>query len=246
MYKDSIFIEESEKLINSSLMNDEIEDENGIKISKITIDAKTAKNINRSKGRYITITYNKETAANVVENIIDTITKSFEDLFEYMKIPKKKKVLFVGLGNKDVTSDKFGYLTIEKIEATNKTYKIYKDTQGSTNINSVDFTRALSELLEPDLVVVFDALKAEHITRLGNTIQLSTAGMYPGSALSNKLSEISKKTIKTNVICLGIPTIINMKDITDNNPDLLVSSKDIDKVVDNMSSLLSIVINRLF
>lgn len=246
MYKENIFIEESEKLINSSALKEENEDENGIKVSKITLDAKTAKAIEKNKGRYITITYKKENAGKIVEELINTIVKSIEDLQEYLKIPKKKKVLFVGLGNKDVTSDKFGYLTIEKIEIANKNHKIYKDTLGITNINSVEFTRALSELLDPELVVVFDSLKAEHITRLGNTIQLSTGGLYPGSALSQKKCELSKKTIKANVICIGIPTIINMKDITEENPDLLVSSKDIDKVVDNMSSLISIAINRLF
>ncbi len=246
MYKENIFIEESEKLINSSALKEENEDENGIKVSKITLDAKTAKAIEKNKGRYITITYKKENAGKIVEELINTIVKSIEDLQEYLKIPKKKKVLFVGLGNKDVTSDKFGYLTIEKIEITNKNHKIYKDTLGITNINSVEFTRALSELLDPELVVVFDSLKAEHITRLGNTIQLSTGGLYPGSALNQKKCELSKKTIKANVICIGIPTIINMKDITEENPDLLVSSKDIDKVVDNMSSLISIAINRLF
>lgn len=246
MYKENIFIEESEKLINSSALKEENEDENGIKVSKITLDAKTAKAIEKNKGRYITITYKKDNAGKIVEELINTIVKSIEDLQEYLKIPKKKKVLFVGLGNKDVTSDKFGYLTIEKIEIANKNHKIYKDTLGITNINSVEFTRALSELLDPELVVVFDSLKAEHITRLGNTIQLSTGGLYPGSALSQKKCELSKKTIKANVICIGIPTIINMKDITEENPDLLVSSKDIDKVVDNMSSLISIAINRLF
>ncbi len=246
MYKDNIFIEDSEKLINSSAVSEENEDENGIKISKVTVDTKTAKLINRNKGRYITISYDKDKAGEIVEELINAILKAFEDLFNYLKVSKKKNVLFVGLGNKDVTSDKFGYLTIEKIEVTNKMHKIYKDTLGITNINSVDFTRALSELLEPDLVIVFDSLKAEHITRLGNTIQLSTGGLYPGSAISEKKCELSKKTIKSNVICIGIPTIINMKDIIEDNPDLLVSSKDIDKVVDNMSSLLSIAINRLF
>lgn len=246
MYKDNIFIEGAEKLINSSDFGENVSNENGISVSKITVDSKTSKSLGRNKGIYITITYDKESAPNNVESLISEITSSFEDLINYLKVPRRRKVLFVGLGNKDVTSDKFGYLTIEKIEVTNKMYKMYKDTLGVTNINSVDFIRSLTEILEPDLVVVFDSLKAEHLSRLGNTIQLSTGGLYPGSAVSLKKCELSKRTIKTNVICVGIPTIINMKDVTDNNPDLLVSSKDIDKVVDNMSSLLSIVINRLF
>ena len=123
---------------------------------------------------------------------------------------------------------------------------MYKDVEGLTNIKSVEFTKAMSELVEADLVLVFDSLKAEHISRLGSTIQISTGGLYPGSAVSSKKSELSKRTIKRNVISIGVPTIINMKNVEDNNPDLLVSTKDIDRVVDDLSSILSISINRLF
>ena len=212
MYKDNIFIEESEKLINSSeLTEDSTETESGIKISKVTIDAKTSKVIDRNKGKYITITFDKENVAKIVEELLDIITNSLKELMEYLKMPKANKTLFVGLGNKDITSDKFGYLCIEKIDITNKMYKIYKNTEGVTNINSVNFTKAISELVTADLVVVFDSLTASHITRLGNTIQLSTGGLYPGSGISSKKMELSKKTIKTNVISIGIPTVINMK-----------------------------------
>lgn len=247
MFKDNIFIEESEKLINSSEINqkEDIVNDN-LRVTEIELDAKLSKELGRNKGKYITITFDKENITENIENIIALIKTSLENILKYLHLTKKSKILFIGLGNKEITSDKFGYLCIEKIGISNKTYKIYKDVEGLTNIKSVDFTKAIAGLINADLVIVFDSLKAEHIERLGSTIQISTGGLYPGSGVSDKKSELSKRTIKTNVICIGVPTIINMKSIEENNPDLLVSSKDIDRVVDDLSSILSISINRLF
>lgn len=247
MHKDNIFIEESEKLINSSeIQNKEEIIEGDIKLNEIELDSKMSKELGRSKGKYITISFDKNSITDKIENLITLITSSIENMLEYLKLSKKSKVLFIGLGNKDITSDKFGYLCIEKIGISSKTYKSYKDVEGLTNIKSVDFTKSLVEIVNADLVIVFDSLKAEHESRLGSTIQLSTAGLYPGSGVSTKLNELSKRTVKTNVICIGVPTIINMKTFGENNPDLLVSTNDIDRIVDDLSSILSIAINRLF
>lgn len=246
MFKDNIFIEESEKLINSSMLTSNDVVENNIKVSEILVDAKMAKSIGRNRGKYITISFDRDNVTNNLEKLIDFISSSFSNLIKYLKLSGKIKVLFIGLGNKDITSDKFGYLCTEKIAVGENSYKLYKNVQGITNINSVDFTRHMAQMLEVDLVIVFDSLKAEHLTRLGNTIQLSTGGIYPGSALSEKKSELSKRTIKTNVISVGVPTIINMKNIGKDNPNVIVSTKDIDRVVDDLSSVISIAVNRLF
>lgn len=246
MFKDNIFIEESEKLINSSELNTKKTEVGSLSITEIEVDAKQSKEIGRNKGKYITIAFNKDTLCDEIENLIETLITSIKSILTYLKLKEKVKVLFVGLGNKDITSDKFGNLCIEKIAVSTKTHKVYKDVEGLTNIKSIDFTRAISELVGAELVIVFDSLKAEHIERLGSTIQISTGGLYPGSAVSDKKQELSKKTIKTNVISIGIPTIINMKSIENNNPNLLVSTKDIDRIVDDLSSILSIAINRMF
>jgi len=116
MFKDSIFVEESQKLTLN---------EDGIKINKVTLDSKSAKIIDREKGKYITISFDRDNKLNV-ESLINEIKNAFLDLMEYLKVPKNAKVLFVGLGNKDVTSDKFGYLFIEKTEFFNKEFKNIK------------------------------------------------------------------------------------------------------------------------
>jgi len=243
MFKDNLFLEDSEKLINSSELNTKKENINEIIKEEIEISSKEAKIIERNKGKYITISYKKDIDSNTLEELITVVSSSIKNMIEYLKLTPKNKVLFIGLGNKNITSDKFGYSVIEKIAVSNKTFKIYKDVEGLTNIKSVDFTKVLAEKVEADLVIVFDSLKANNLERLGTTIQLSTGGLFIGH--NNKKYELSKKTIKKNVLSIGVPTIINMKDIENINPDYLVSTKDIDEIVDNTSSIVSIAINRI-
>lgn len=245
MYKDNIFIEDSEKLINTSEINSKKEEKNGITIEEVELNSKEAKQINRNKGKYITITFKKDMNSETIEELINSVTTSIKTMLEYLKITEKAKVLFLGLGNKNITSDKFGQSIIEKIGVVNKTFKIYKDVEGVTNIKSLDFIKAISELVEADLVILFDSLQANHVSRLGTTIQISTGGLTISSG-NTKKQELSKKTIKKNIISIGVPTIINMKSVAEKNPDLLVSTKDIDEIVDNTSSIISIAINRLF
>ena len=246
MFKDNILIEESEPLINSNKLTAKEETKSIFKINEINIDHSKSKMINRNKGKYITILWEKSDISSCVEDLIEIISNKIKELTETLKIDKNKKILFCGLGNKEITTDKFGYLVIEKLVAGNKLYKIYKDVEGLTNINSVKFIKAISDMLEVDLVVIIDSLKATHIERIGTTIQISTGGLYPGSALNEVSKEISKKTLKKDVICIGIPTIINMKEVKKENPDLLISKINIDHYVDDLSSIISIALNRMF
>ena len=57
---------------------------------------------------------------------------------------------------------------------------------------------------------------------------------------------VKPETIRKNVICIGVPTIINLENVNPNNPDMLVSTKDIDLVIDGLSSIISMSINRIF
>ncbi len=242
MYKDNIFMEEAEKLINSSKLGGITTTNEGFKVSEIKVDGKLGKNINRNRGLYTTITFDNSTISKNLEEFITLIKEKLESMLKFLSIKKGDKVLFVGLGNKEVTSDKLGYLTIEKIAVSNKVYKIYKDVYASTNIKSSLFIKSLVSALDARLVIIIDSLLANNIERLGNTLQLSTGGLN----ISSKKEEISKSTIKCNVISIGVPTLINLKNIKVSNPNLLVTTNEIDRIVEDLSSILSIVINRIF
>ena len=241
MNKDNLFIEDSEILINSSKIALKKEISENISITKIDLSKEEGIKINRNKGLYTTIFYNKEAMKDEIEQLIEIITKSIKESLDYLNINKKSNILFVGVGNKNLSVDKFGYLLIEKIVVSNNYYKVYKDIKSYTNIETTTFIKSLVKALDIDLVIIIDSLKAENIERLGTTIQISTSGIKP---LLSK--EINKKSVSAHVISIGVPTIINMKSINENNPSILVTTDNIDEIVDNSSSILSIAINRLF
>lgn len=240
MKKDYLFIESNENILNSSSIVSKKDVTENLKITDIELNKEEAKKLKKDQGKYITIFYDKIAVTKEIEKLIDLVEDSIKKTLEYLKLNKNSNVLFVGLGNKSLMVDKLGYLTIEKIALNNHCYKIYKDVESLTNIDTVDFIKSLVKLLDVDLVVIFDSLKATSIERLGATIQISTGGMM----INNKM--LNKKTIKCNLISIGVPSIIDLKSIAEDNPKLLVTVDLIDEIIETSSSLLSIVINRLF
>ena len=159
MFKDNLFLETSEKLANLSEITNKNKINEDIFISEIDIDNKLSKQINKIRGKYITISFNKNRLNKNIEKLIGVLNDSISNTLKYLGINKKSKILFVGLGNKSITCDSLGYHTIEKIGIEGSLYKIYKDVEGITNINSYEFIKSISNTLEIDLVVIFDSLK---------------------------------------------------------------------------------------
>lgn len=240
MYKDKMFLDCSENLINLSSIKESVDLNECISYNEITLNSIDSKKLNKSKGKYITIKFNNKNLDKYLEDLINLIEKSIYKLYSYLNIKKNPKMLFVGLGNKDYACDKFGYKIIEKIDININNYKIYKDVIGKTNISSVEFIKNLLNIVDVDLVIVFDSLMSKDKELLGTTIQLSNTGLSPGSAFGSKVVEINKKTIKKPVINIGIPTIINLQD-----DNLVVTTNNIDDIVENLSTIISIAINRI-
>ena len=61
----------------------------------------------------------------------------------------------------------------------------------------------------PDLVLVIDALAARSIKRLNRTIQISNAGINPGSGVGNYRNAIQEENLGVPVIALGVPTVVD-------------------------------------
>jgi len=246
MEKESIILESANTLINSSKLTEKKRINNGISVSEIDLDKKVAYKLGKNKGKYITVYFDK--LNGLVEILIKEIEKAIKDSMKYLNVKKTDKILIVGLGNKNITSDSLGYLVIEKMDIEKNTYKIYKDVEHLTNINSTFFIKNLSKTLDVNLVIIIDSLAAKNLERLNKTIQISTGGIKPGSAFSKKMDEISEITLKVPVIAIGVPTIINIKDLLkeDLKEDLIVTEKNIDLEIDNIASMISIALNRIF
>ena len=191
---------------------------------------------------------------------------SFNDLINKNYIKKKlitninyfinnknyKHIFIVGLGNENNTADSVGPKTINKIringyyeklgiKTNNKVYALEPGVLINTGIEVNKIIKSIVKEIKVDLVILIDSYVTKDFKYLNKSIEISNEGLIPGTGLSNN-SKIDYKYLKTDVIVIGVPTAIELK----NNSYFLLSSKDIDFYVDNISSIIADAINQLF
>ena len=99
-----------------------------------------------------------------------------------------------------------------------------------------------------------DALAARSVERLCRTIQLSNAGIVPGSGVGNHRFALDEQTLGVPVAAIGVPTVVYgatlAADLLGHEPqglgaagDLLVTPKDIDSQVADLSKVIGYGIN---
>lgn len=104
--------------------------------------------------------------------------------------------------------------------------------------------------------------------RLNQVIQVSDAGISPGSGLGNERKELSKEYLKVPVISIGVATVVSLtsiiKDYIDSKPidresygmlnsglnksedkRVYFTSNDIDYTVEILADIISSVINEI-
>ena len=66
------------------------------------------------------------------------------------------------------------------------------------------------------------------------------SGIAPGSGVKNKRREISKATLNTEVIAIGVPTVT---EYPDDNENLIVTPKECDILTDKLSEIIARFLN---
>lgn len=222
----------------------------GMNLRKINVDSVLSKKINKSIGLYYNI--DNIDYLNKKRGIIKLLSLTIFDCLENLNLKKNSSVLVVGLGNDNITPDSLGPLVINKIEVNRHYEHIEKYTisamcpgvMGQTGMESSEIIKAVVDDFKPDLVIVIDALACNHPSRMCHSIQLTTAGINPGSGIGNKRKEISKKILGVNVLALGIPTVSDIDCFVDMKNDFFVTPKDIDIAMDILSSIVAEGINK--
>ena len=232
----------------------------------ITSNVKKCKNtkittitVNNSKyisGEYITIEFK-----DIFDiNLKNDITKCIKYLFKKNNIKDNSSVLVVGLGNEKSTPDSLGPLVVDNIIVTRHLEVIGINSKrivsalkpgvtGVTGIETKDIIKSVVDKIKPDALIIIDSLKSGSIKRLNKTIQLTDTGIHPGSGVQNKREKIDKETLGIPIIAIGMPTVCDIKtivkEITNKNikNNMIITSKDIDFIIEKMSDLLSISIN---
>lgn len=144
-----------------------------------------------------------------------------EELARMLQPSPDAPVLAVGLGNRNITPDALGPAVIDKTLVTrhmlqsdyadsgmNSVCAVAPGVLGVTGIETVEVVESLVKKLHPCAVLCIDALAARDFGRIGCAVQISNAGIQPGSGVGNHRRALTRESLGTEVIALGVPTVI--------------------------------------
>lgn len=226
-------IEKEEHLYGVHLLT-KLNKENDIKETKIVIENEQgAKSMGKPIGSYVTI--ESEELRRSDDSFHEPMSRALHrNLVRLMG--NSKKILVVGLGNREVTPDALGPLVVENLAITRHLIReglmdanieisaISPGVMAQTGMETQEILKGVVERLKPNLVIAIDALAARESGRLNKTIQISDTGITPGSGVGNHRMAINEETIGVKVIAIGVPTVISVPTIVNDAMDVMVNA----------------------
>lgn len=229
-----------------------------------------AKAMGKPIGTYITLE-----APRMSEPDEDYHREVSEKLAGYLKklldVKNEKSVLVVGLGNREVTPDALGPEAVNHLRVTRHVVREYgkaafarekvqlvstivPGVMAQTGMETLEIVRGIVAETKPDQVVVIDALAARSSKRLNRTIQISDAGIQPGSGVGNHRNSLTRETIGIPVLAIGVPTVVYAATIVyDATGDrssvppglngMFVTPKNVDEMIRRLSFTISEALN---
>jgi spore protease len=239
-----------------------------LSIHRITVtDSRGEQAIGRPRGQYLTAQMEPEALSDS-----QWIFRSATVLAQLLRpmLPAKGTVLVAGLGNRALTPDALGPMTLEHLMVTRHLIDIMPGefghlrpvcalaagVLGSTGMETVEILRGAAQRVEPSAIIAVDAMASRSLERLCRTFQLSDTGIAPGSGACNPRQELNAHTMGVPVIALGVPTVVEARTLAmelvpdgqldeKSTPDagMLVSPKDIDLQVAKCAKVLGYALN---
>lgn len=136
--------------------------------------------------------------------------------------------LVVGLGNRELTPDSLGPRVMQHILVTRHLFTqlpelldervqpvsvLAPGVMGSTGMETGEVVQAVVQRVRPGCVVVVDALAARSTSRILNTVQLTDAGVSPGSGVGNHRDALTRETLGVPVVAVGVPMVVHASTI---------------------------------
>ena len=236
-----------------------------ITITKVRIETqKAAKTMGKPRGTYISIE-----ADQMMEEDSDYHREISEIFSEQLKnfLPKqyqKKKILVIGLGNREVTPDALGPKVIDQLFITRHLLEefgkymveleeccsisgVVPGVMAQTGMETVEILQGVVAQTKPDIVIAVDALAARSIKRLNRTIQITDTGIIPGSGVGNYRNAITKEHLGIPVIAVGIPTVVDAATIVaDFCTGLMENKQELEEMEETVRGMIPPKLNAMY
>lgn len=211
-----------------------------VDITKIEIENESqSKAAFRPCGKYISIE---------AESVLDPTANSDEEIAAIAVelsalLPEQGTVLAVGIGNEALAADSLGAAAISAMCAGSffgrRLCCLSTGVCGKTGFSPLEMISSVIEMTKPAAVVLIDALAAEHISHIGKTVQLTDAGICPGSGAGREKFELSAAVLGVPAIAVGMPTVIGYP-AQEQGKTMLVAPCDIDVTVKRAARLIAL------
>ncbi len=193
----------------------------GYPVTKVEIlDDKGAQTLGKPVGTYLTLDLTAYWQRK--EDYFDRAVRALGAELKKM-LPGDGAALVIGLGNRAMTPDAVGPLTLESVLITRhlraampKQFGGFRPVSafsvgvlGTTGVESAEAVRGLVKEVEPDFVIAVDALASRRTGRVCATVQLSDSGIVPGSGVGNHRSALNKESLGVPVFAVGVPTVVD-------------------------------------
>ena len=144
---------------------------------------------------------------------------------------------------------------------------------GITGVETGEIISGIVDRIQPSLIIAIDSLAARSLDRVRTTIQIADTGIAPGAGIGNKRKALDRETLGVPVLALGVPLVVyastiaqdlmeealqkstqdvavksKMNDILKGmmdteGADMIVTPKEIDKVVDDLARIIADALN---
>ena len=256
-------------------------------IERMKLSKESGKAFGKPAGNYTTISFGKISELSDPEfsslgGLISSELALYTKRAAGKSPGKELGILVAGLGNSGMTPDAVGPGTVARLNATSHLKKadpelfgrlecsrlsaVAPGVLGQTGIETSELVRGAVESVHPDVVIAIDALAAGSCGRLFSTVQLSDSGIFPGSGIGNRRSELSLSSLGVPVIALGVPTVVdsstlvldaleragfhdipeNLTSVLESGKSYFVAPKECDMLIKSLCRLFASAINREF
>ena len=144
---------------------------------------------------------------------------------------------------------------------------------GITGIETGEIIGGVVDYLKPSLVIAVDSLASRALERVRTTVQVADTGISPGAGIGNKRKALDRESLGVPVLAVGVPLVVYASTIAQelmdtalkqapidlrmndklqkvmsglndvDGADLIVTPKEIDKVVHDLARIISDALN---
>ncbi len=213
------------------------EEKDGVTVATLEIRTDAgSKTMGKEKGTYITVELEEENEEAVIRELVQQMKQ--------LSGGKNDKCFILGLGNREITPDALGPLTIDKVLVTrhlirefgsemkkkyhfSEAQALAPGVMAQTGMEMQEIVKGIVDKTAPDIVFVVDALAARSMHRLGRTIQLTDTGISPGAGVGNNRKELNRRTLGVDVIAIGVPTVVDAETIVEDYMEAGLEKSDL-------------------